>query len=104
MLKDLVSVASSCERIFTSPIPPTMSRHGVRPMTLWMLALPAVLAFSVPGWLNVLWTAAIAYVYLGIDELGVQVEQPFRVIPLWQLCQLVQEDILEFALQPLDLD
>lgn len=103
-LKDLASVASSCERIFTSPIPPTMSRHGVRSMTLWMLALPAVLAFSVPGWLNVLWTAAIAYVYLGIDELGVQVEQPFRVIPLWQLCQLVQEDILEFALQPLDLE
>ena len=104
-LKELASVASSCERIFTSPIPPTMSRHGVRSMTLWMLALPVVLACSsVPGWLNVLWTVAIAYVYLGIDELGVQVEQPFRVIPLWQLCQLVQEDILELALQPSSLD
>ena len=103
-LKELSGVAASCERLFTSPIPPTMSRHGLRSMTLWMLALPVVLSCQgIPAILNVLWTSAIAFIYLGIDELGVQVEQPFRVIPMWQLCQLVQEDILEFALHPLNL-
>lgn len=103
-LKQLSGVATSCERLFTSPIPPTMSRHGLRSMTLWMFALPVVLSVSaISPIVNVAWTSAIAFVYLGIDELGVQVEQPFRVIPMWQLCQLVQEDILEFALQPLEL-
>jgi len=36
--------------------------------------------------------------FLGIEELGVQVEQPFQVIPLWQLCNQVQEDIEELVL------
>jgi len=99
----LSSVAATCERIFTSPIPPTMSRHGLRSMTLLMMALPVALSFSVPPIVNIGWTAAIGFIYLGIDELGVQVEQPFRVIPMWQLCQLVQEDILEFSLHPLEL-
>ena len=102
-LKELSAVVASCERLFTSPIPPTMSRHGLRSMTMWMMALPIVFSFSIPPIVNVAWTCAIAFVYLGIDELGVQVEQPFRVIPMWQLCQLVQEDILELTLHPLDL-
>ena len=103
-LKQLSAVATSCERLFTSPIPPTMSRHGLRSMTLWMMALPIVMAVNkISPVVNVAWTAAISFIYLGIDELGVQVEQPFRVIPMWQLCQLAQEDILEFALHPLDL-
>eukprot|EP00957_Ditylum_brightwellii_P012802 967678-Ditylum_brightwellii.AAC.1 len=99
----LSSVAATCERIFTSPIPPTMSRHGLRSMTLLMIALPVALAFSVPPIVNIGWTAAIGFIYLGIDELGVQVEQPFQVIPMWELCHMVQEDILEFSLHPLEL-
>ena len=102
-LKQLSGVAASCERLFSSPIPPTMSRHGLRSMTVWLMALPVVLAFSIPPVVNVAWTSVVAFVYLGIDELGVQVEQPFRVIPMWQLCQLVQEDIKELTLHPLDL-
>jgi len=103
-MNELSSVAATCERIFTSPIPPTMSRHGLRSMTLLMMALQVALSFSVPPIVNIGWTAAIGFIYLGIDELGVQVEQPFRVIPMWQLCQLVQEDILEFSLHPLELN
>mmetsp|Transcript_18897 Transcript_18897/g.27963 ORF Transcript_18897/g.27963 Transcript_18897/m.27963 type:complete len:422 (-) Transcript_18897:50-1315(-) len=99
----LSSAAATCERIFTSPIPPTMSRHGLRSMTLLMLTLPVALSFAVPPIVNIGWTAAIGFIYLGIDELGVQVEQPFRLIPMWQLCQLVQEDIMEFSLHPLEL-
>lgn len=103
-LRDLGLVASSCERLFSSPIPPTMSRHGLRSLTLWLLALPFVLAGTVPPLVNVLWTAALAFVYLGIDELGVQVEQPFQLIPLWQLCRVVQDDIEELVVQALEFD
>jgi len=90
----LGAAAADCVRIFTSPIPPTMSRHGIRSLTLWLLALPVVLAGTVPASVNVAWSTITTFVYLGIDELGVQVEQPFAIMPLWQLCQSAQDAVL----------
>ena len=102
-LKDLAMVVASCERIFTSPIPPAMSRHGTRSVIVFFLAMPFVFAASGPVVLSAAWTFIIAFLFLGIEELGVQVEQPFQVLPLWQLCNQVQEDIEELVLHPLDL-
>ena len=102
-LKDLGRIEASCERIFTSPIPPAMSRHGTRSVMVFFLAMPFVFAVSSPVLLSVVWTFIIAFLFLGIEELGVQVEQPFRVIPLWQLCNQVQEDIEELVLHPLNV-
>ena len=93
-LEGLGRVAADCQRIFSSPIPPTMSRHGIRSLSLWILGIPVVLAGTVPNAVNVLWTAVTAFVYLGIDELGVQVEQPFAIMPLWQLCQQANDAVL----------
>ena len=38
--QELDRATAACERLFSSPIPPTMSRHGMRSLTLWLLALP----------------------------------------------------------------
>ena len=102
-LKDLASVEADCERIFTSPIPPAMSRHGTRSVIVFFLAMPFVFAVSSPVFLSTAWTFIIAFLFLGIEELGVRVEQPFQVIPLWQLCNQVQEDIEELLLHPLNV-
>jgi len=91
----LGAVASNCERLFTSPIPPTMSRHNTRSLTLWLLALPVVLAGTMPPIINAAWSATTAFIFVGIDELGVQVEQPFRIMPLWELCLLAQANVEE---------
>lgn len=101
--KDLGNIVASFERIFTSPIPPAMSRHGTRSVIVFFLAMPFVFAASSPVLLSVVWTFIIAFLFLGIEELGVQVEQPFQVIPLWQLCSQVQADIEELVLHPLDV-
>ena len=53
-----------------------MARHGMRSVTLWIAALPIVLAPSMPPFLVALWTASTAYIYLGVDELGAQVRSP----------------------------
>ena len=89
-----------CERLFSSPIPPNMARHGMRSVTLWIAALPIVLAPSMPPLLVALWTASTAYIYLGVDELGAQVEQPFTIMPLWQLCHLAQLNVEETLSTP----
>jgi putative membrane protein len=84
-LAQIDSAIASCERLFSSPIPPNMARHGMRSLLLWLLALPVTLAGSVPPLLIVLWAASTSYIFLGIDELGAQVEQPFKIMPLWQV-------------------
>ena len=46
----------------------------------------------------ILFTAATAYIFLGIEELGVQVEQPFDILPLWQICHLAMRNVEETVL------
>ena len=64
-LKEIDTVVESCERLFSSPIPPNMARHGMRSLTLWLLALPIVLTNSMPPLLVALWTMSTSYIYLG---------------------------------------
>ena len=99
-LKEIDHAIASCERLFTSPIPPNMARHGLRSLTIWLLALPLVLAGSMPVPTIVLWTASTSYIFLGLDELGAQVEQPFKIMPLWQLCHLAQLNVEEALSSP----
>jgi predicted membrane chloride channel (bestrophin family) len=99
-VKELDTVVESCERLFSSPIPPNMARHCMRSLTLWLLALPVVLTQAMPPLLVGLWTAITSYIYLGVDELGAQVEQPFAIMPLWQLCHLAQLNVEESLSTP----
>ena len=100
-LRELDEIVAGCERLFSSPIPPNMARHGMRSLVLWLLLLPLFLAAGGTPTLPVaLCAAGTAYIYFGIEELGVQVEQPFRVMPLWQLCHLVQFNIEESLASP----
>jgi len=94
-LAKLYEIVTSCERLFSSPIPPNMARHGMRSLVLQMLLLPVVLAGTMPPLAVAATVAVTSYIYVGIDELGVQVEQPFQMLPLWQLCHLVQFNIEE---------
>ena len=94
-LKEIDSTIASCERLFSSPIPPSMARHGVRSLTLWLLGLPCVLAGTMPTAFVFLCCISTSYVYMGLDELGAQVEQPFKIMPLWQLCHLAQLNVEE---------
>mmetsp|Transcript_23895 Transcript_23895/g.47747 ORF Transcript_23895/g.47747 Transcript_23895/m.47747 type:complete len:156 (-) Transcript_23895:265-732(-) len=99
-IKEIDAVVESCERLFSSPIPPNMARHGMRALALWIAALPVVLTSSMPPLLVALWTSITAYIFVGIDELGAEVEQPFKTLPLWQLCHLAQLNVEEALSTP----
>ena len=100
-LEQIDGVVESCERLFSSPIPPSMARHGLRALTLWIASLPVVMASSMARPLLIaLSTASTAYIYLGVDELGCRVEQPFKIMPLWQLCHLAQLHVEEALSTP----
>ena len=54
-------MVACCERLFSSPIPPGMARHGMRSLMLWLLSLPIVLAGSIGPVAVGLWAGTTAY-------------------------------------------
>lgn len=89
-IRQLDLVVGSCERLFTSPLPPTMTRHLQRCLLLWLGALPVCLAGFMSPLTIGMWVAVTAYIFLGIEDVGSQVEQPFGILPMEQLSALIQ--------------
>lgn len=91
----LNSVLGVCERIVGSPVPPTYTRHTSRVLLSFLLFVPPALldmGFSAP--VIILATMFITYVMIGIDEIGVEIEQPFQLLPLQQLAAELMEDVI----------
>ena len=95
-LRKLNTVVGGCDRLFSSPLPPTMSRHIVRCLQLWLFGLPFVLAGTMAPLTVAVWVFVVSYAFVGIDEVGVQVEQPFEILPMTKLCNLVMANLDEF--------
>lgn len=98
-IKELDLVVGGCERLFSSPVPPTMSRHIVRCLVLWLVGLPWVLAGTMNRTVVAVWVFVTSYIFVGIEEVGVQVEQPFEIVPMTQLCNVIMANLHE-AFQP----
>ena len=79
----LTDALGACERIRNTPIPTTYTRHTSRFLTLWCNLLPLAL-FPALGWGTPGACLFIGYALLGIEDIGVQIEEPFDVLPLWQ--------------------
>ncbi len=85
-----------CERTFKSPIPVFYTRHTARFLITWLLFLPLGLYPNLnPHWLVVPVTIALSYFLLGIEELGVQIEEPFSVLPLLNMAEGIEGSITE---------
>jgi len=94
-VKGLDMVLTGCYRLFASPLPPTMSRHVVRCLQLWLLGLPLVLAGSMAPPTTAFWVFITSYIFVGIEEVGVQVEQPFEILPMTELCNVIMFNLEE---------
>lgn len=93
-LKEIETSVGICERLFGSPIPPTYTRHLSRVMSLWLLLLPVSLVSSIgPSSTTVITTTLAAYVFVGLDEVGMEIENVFQLLPLQQIAAAVQNDV-----------
>lgn len=88
---ELVQAAGGCERLLGTPVPLSYTRHTSRCMMLWLLTLPAALWPSM-GLATVPAAAVVTFVLIGIDELGVQIEESFSFLPLAALCKTIERD------------
>eukprot|EP00208_Stichococcus_sp_RCC1054_P001769 CAMPEP_0206135346 /NCGR_PEP_ID=MMETSP1473-20131121/646_1 /ASSEMBLY_ACC=CAM_ASM_001109 /TAXON_ID=1461547 /ORGANISM="Stichococcus sp, Strain RCC1054" /LENGTH=495 /DNA_ID=CAMNT_0053527177 /DNA_START=364 /DNA_END=1852 /DNA_ORIENTATION=+ len=91
MVGDLVLAAGGCERLLGTPVPLSYTRHTSRCMMLWLVTLPAAL-WPTMGWATAPAAAVVTFILLGIDELGVQIEESFGFLPLGVFCRAVQSD------------
>ena len=92
-LKELETSTGICERLYGSPIPPTYTRHLSRVMSLWLLLLPVSLVTTIgPTSTAIITTTLAAYVFVGLDEVGMEIENCFQLLPLQQLAAAVQKD------------
>lgn len=63
-------------------------------MIIWLSLLPFALWESC-GWGMVPLSVAISLLTLGVEEIGVIIEEPFSVLPLERICATIASDIKE---------
>ncbi|KAG2502086.1 hypothetical protein HYH03_000578 [Edaphochlamys debaryana] len=88
------NMAGGCERIFKTPIPPAYTRHTSRYLMLYVVTAPLLL-WSSTGWATPVVAVVIAFLLLGVENIGVQVEEPFHVLPLYDICRALEANIRE---------
>jgi len=92
-VQKLVASLGGCERIQKTPIPTCFTRHTSRLIFMWSNLLPFAIypvcgpLFTVPS------TLAITYSILGLEDIGVQIEEPFNILPLRQYSDGVYDGV-----------
>ena len=88
----LGDMLGACERIFSSPVPLVYTRHTARFLSLWMLLLPFAMYEDFAKTSDLLAlplvpaSAMLALFMFGIEELAVQLEEPFSILPMQRFC------------------
>lgn len=92
-VQKFVASLGGCERIQKTPIPTCFTRHTSRLIFMWSTLLPFAIYpvcgpfFTFPS------TLAITYSILGLEDIGVQIEEPFNILPLRQYSDGVYDGV-----------
>ena len=97
ILLQLVDYLGGCERIDSTPLPFAYMVHLRRVMIVYCLTLPFALVEPF-GWLTVPAILGVAYTFFGIEEIGVEIENPFgndlNDLALEELCSKIAKNVL----------
>lgn len=100
----LVDYIGGCERIHRTPIPFAYMVHLRRAMILFCFTLPFALVGAFHWW-TIAATFLTAFIFFGIEEIGVEIEDPFGFdendLPLERFCQTIEANLLA-VLDPAD--
>lgn len=103
-LDGLVNSLGGCERILKTPMPLAYSIHLKQLLMLYCLALPFQMVASV-GWATPLLVGLISFAVFGIEEIGIEIENPFgndaNDLPLDAICRTMAQNIEDLLAMPL---
>lgn len=96
LLNILVDCLGGCERILKTPIPLAYAIHLKQLLLLYCLSLPFQMVEQA-GWSTGFIVALISFTLLGIEEIGIEIENPFgndpNDLPLDGICANIQRNI-----------
>jgi putative membrane protein len=99
----LLDCQGACERILRTPIPFAYAVHIKQLLYLYLITLPLIIVPKM-GWPGAFVVGAIAFGLLGIEEAGVEIEDPFgddpNDLPLEAICATIQRDTMALAKMP----
>jgi ion channel-forming bestrophin family protein len=99
-VQQLVDYLGACERIHSTPLPYAYMVHLRRVLILYCLTLPFALVDTF-GWLTVPAVLGVAYTFFGIEEIGVEIEDPFgndlNDLALEDLCAKIAKNLLALS-------
>ncbi|HEU4535955.1 MAG TPA: bestrophin family ion channel, partial [Polyangiaceae bacterium] len=99
----LIDYLGGCERIHKTPLPFAYMVHLRRALVLYFFTLPFAIVDQFKG-LTILAIAVVSYVFFGIEEIGVEIEDPFGYdandLPLEAICDTIRANVT--ALLPPD--
>jgi predicted membrane chloride channel (bestrophin family) len=83
-VQSLCQSLGGCEKVVKTPLPTGFTRHSSRLLFIWSNFLPFAL-YPLVGPFGTLPTVLLtAYAVLGIEDISVQLEEPFDILPLRQ--------------------
>jgi putative membrane protein len=93
----LIDYLGGCERIVKTPLPFAYVVHLRRALILYTFTLPFALLKDL-GWVMVPAVFIVSYIFFGIEEIGVQIEDPFghddNDLPLERICSTIENNLL----------
>jgi len=84
---------AGCQRIYSGPVPLVYTRHTARFLSIWMILVPFAMydAFG-PGLAMIAAVSLISLFLFGIEELAIQLEEPFTILPMQKFCDDILRD------------
>jgi predicted membrane chloride channel (bestrophin family) len=93
-IMELDQVIGTCERLVSTPVPPAYTRFTSRILLAWLACVPLSLAgIGLPNVAIVMGTFFTSCIMIGLDEIAIQIEEPMRLLPLFDLCNLIMSDV-----------
>ncbi len=95
----LIDHMGACERILKTPLAKAFSVKIRRFLFLYLIALPFGI-FDKAGMMTPVVVLLVAYPLLSLDQIGVELQNPFSVrrlshLPLDDICQTIQDNLLD---------
>ncbi len=95
-VQQLVDYFGACERIHRTPLPFAYVVHLRRAVIIYCFTLPFTLLEHF-GWATIFVTLFLSYTLYGIEEIGVEIEDPFgqddNDLPLERICGTIQANL-----------
>jgi putative membrane protein len=95
----ILDCQGACERILKTPMPFVMAIKSRRFILLFLLILPvALVSYSV--YINPMIVTLVAYALFSLDQIGVELQNPFAIdnlshLPLDDICKTIENNLIE---------